>query len=277
MISLVCCTLGRRPRELARLLETLGQSDLPKQVILVVQGEIGSEDLLALVGSPAGIVSKVMRTRPGLSAGRNAALPHVKGELVGFPDDDCWYEPTTLERVLEAFRVDDGAEVVCGDLLDESGMPTGPRGISQGLTMVPLRRVPLIASSATMFWRTAAVVRIGGFDERLGLGADTPWVAGEDVEIIARACRSGLRVEYSKGITVRHPATEAGSISELGFRSYGRGYGRAIAIGRLGPVPVVNALFRPMIGMLTTDSEQRRQRRAVALGRAEGLMGRTLG
>ena len=142
---------------------------------------------------------------------------------------------------------------------------------------MPLRGVPLIANSSTMFWRTATIVRLGGFDERLGLGADTPWVAGEDIEIIARACRLRLRVQYSKEVIVRASAPEDGSISELGFRSYGRGYGRAIAVGRLGPMSVFNALFRPVVGMLTPNSELRRQRRSVALGRAEGLIGRTLG
>lgn len=277
MITLVCCTLGRRPAELSRLLATVNAADVPVQVILVVQGSTRPATLFAQLGARVDAISEVIETERGLSRGRNAALPSVMGEVVGFPDDDCWYDHGTLKRVLAVLSHKEGPDVLCGSLIDESGLATGPRGRSRNRSRLELRHVPLVANSNAMFWRTGALLRLGAFEETLGLGASTDWVAGEDIEILARACHIGLRVQYSRELTVRHPAPEEGSISEVGYRSYGRGYGRALALGKFGPVTIAAALLRPMLGMITRNASARRRRSSVLVGRLEGLLGRTIG
>ncbi len=42
--------------------------------------------------------------RKGLSLNRNRGLLVMDGEITGFPDDDCEYQPDTLEKVVKFFK-----------------------------------------------------------------------------------------------------------------------------------------------------------------------------
>lgn len=46
-----------------------------------------------------------------LSKARNIGLDYVEGEYIAFPDDDCWYEPDTLSKVLNQLEFHDGVLV----------------------------------------------------------------------------------------------------------------------------------------------------------------------
>ena len=40
----------------------------------------------------------------GLSRARNVGLKAVTGEIIAFPDDDCWYPDGLLQKVVAEFR-----------------------------------------------------------------------------------------------------------------------------------------------------------------------------
>ena len=42
--------------------------------------------------------------RKGLSLNRNRGLLVMDGSIAGFPDDDCEYQPDTLEKVVKFFK-----------------------------------------------------------------------------------------------------------------------------------------------------------------------------
>src|SRR5271166_4064415 len=89
MISLVVVTLNR-VSELERLFASLDkQSYKDFEVILVDQ----NPDLDI----------RHLRSGRGLSRGRNVGLPFAKGDIICFPDDDCWYPEDLLETVKEWF------------------------------------------------------------------------------------------------------------------------------------------------------------------------------
>lgn len=56
----------------------------------------------------------------GLSHARNIGLQKVTGDIVGFPDDDCWYDDTTLELVEKTFRKQD-YDGITGTPIDKFG------------------------------------------------------------------------------------------------------------------------------------------------------------
>ena len=70
----------------------------------------------------------------GLSEARNIGLKHVKGDIIAFPDDDCWYNPLTLSKVLECIQ--DGYDGVIVKATDGNGIPLNIyKGTSRLLTL----------------------------------------------------------------------------------------------------------------------------------------------
>ena len=54
----------------------------------------------------------------GVSNGKNAGLKEIRGRYVAFPDDDCFYEKDTLERVFKFFQETEGRQGLFGRGLD---------------------------------------------------------------------------------------------------------------------------------------------------------------
>lgn len=46
---------------------------------------------------------------------------------------------------------------------------------------------------------------VGGFDEGLGVGAETPFQSGEDTELLLRAIKKGFQIQYLPSLVVYHP------------------------------------------------------------------------
>ena len=62
-----------------------------------------------------------LHSEKGTSRARNVGLEHVKGDVVGFPDDDCWYPPDLLERVSEYLREHPDLDGITGRVTDWEG------------------------------------------------------------------------------------------------------------------------------------------------------------
>jgi glycosyltransferase involved in cell wall biosynthesis len=170
-----------------------------------------------------------LRSQAGLSRARNVALTHLTGDVVAFPDDDCWYPADLLARVaglLDAHTEWDG---VGGRPVDELGRQAAGREDPRAgpMTLSNLwRRV----GSYTLFLRRDVVEAIGRFDEELGVGATTPWGGGEDLDYVARAVRAGRRIYYDPTLVVHHPRKRE-HVSDPDPReghAYGAGFGRAL-------------------------------------------------
>jgi glycosyltransferase involved in cell wall biosynthesis len=64
-------------------------------------------------------------SRRGLSRARNVGLPYASGEVVAFPDDDCWYQPDLLERVNDVLESNPQFDGLAGRCLTANGNPRG--------------------------------------------------------------------------------------------------------------------------------------------------------
>jgi glycosyltransferase involved in cell wall biosynthesis len=220
-----------------------------------------------------------LRSEAGLSRARNAALGQVRADVVAFPDDDCWYPPGLLERVAGFFGAQpewDGLGVRAVDELGRAAAGGADRETG-AMTLYNLwRRV----GSYTLFLRRGVLDEVGPFDETLGVGASTPWRAGEDLDYVARAVRAGRRVFYDPSLHVHHPQKREHSSrpdAREGYE-YGAGFGRALRKNRLpwwfATYCVARSAGASLLNLLALRPARARFYLAVARGRVRGWTAR---
>lgn len=101
-------------------------------------------------------------------------------DIVGFPDDDCWYPDGTLKTIHQAFDSDQNLDFWFCRYSSQPQSASGANPVSPQLQAVISR-----ASSNTIFLRGRVAKAIGGFDEELGVGARL--AGGEDTDYAIRA------------------------------------------------------------------------------------------
>lgn len=200
--ALVLATRGRT-HEIYRLLDSLSaQTNADFQLIVVDQNPDGRlSPLLDRFRDRIDLVH--LGSRPGLSRARNVGLRFARADVIGFPDDDCWYPPQALALVDAHLSRNPRSQGVCGRALDASGRARG-HWASRRKT---INRYNIFGCciSFTIFLRRTAIRRIGNFNEALGLGADGPWQGGEDYDYLLRASRLAGGVQYDPALFIYHP------------------------------------------------------------------------
>jgi GT2 family glycosyltransferase len=167
-----------------------------------------------------------IRQTPGLSAALNRGVREARAELVGFPDDDGWFAPEILERVVGLFRTHGDWQGIACRAVDENGRPSIIRWSPRPGACTRLNSW-FRAVSTGLFFRRSVFDRIGGFDETLGVGPGVA-LASHDTDFVLRAVRAGLRVEYLMDPAVGHPQVVSGTDEESvrKLRNYAVGAGR---------------------------------------------------
>jgi glycosyltransferase involved in cell wall biosynthesis len=119
LLTLVICTRGRT-EQLRRLLESLRlQSEMSFKAIVVDQNEPGF--LAPVLDDFRDLPITQVRSPLGLSRARNAGIVLADSPLIGFPDDDCWYRPSTVAEVISRFQNDPSLDVLTGRTIDADG------------------------------------------------------------------------------------------------------------------------------------------------------------
>jgi len=107
-----------------------------------------------------------LRSQKGLSRSRNEALAFAQGEIICFPDDDCWYPPNLLIEVDRRMRENPLIAGFTGRCTDEHGRLSAG-GESRRPGLLNRHNVWRGGVSATMFLRSNVLKQVGGFDEEL--------------------------------------------------------------------------------------------------------------
>lgn len=201
-ISLVVATIGRTI-ELRRLLASLeAQTHRDFDVIVVDQNP--DARLAPILADFAGKLEiRHLTCAPGASRARNLGIRNVTGEVVCFPDDDCWYPASVLGQVNDLLAAHPEWDAIIGEAVDESGRPLLPWRDRSGQATKPIcwRRAVCFAC----VFRSRVLRTIGGFDEALGGGAGTPWWSGEDNDLMLRVLEDGFHAQYEKALRIHHP------------------------------------------------------------------------
>ncbi len=250
LLSLVVATVGRTA-EVARLLDSLlAQTGGSFEVLIVDQNPDDRLAEIVIRASDSGLVVKHLRMSvPNLSLARNAGLSASRGEFIAFPDDDCWYEPSAVMHVLQAFNSDPTAQgiVACWH---EQSFAAGRLPTRQPLSLVAGRQVrDGDARSISLFFRRSLFDRLGGFDQRFGVGQ---WFgAGEETDFVLRALSAGALIGREPFAVVHHHYDKT-PIQDwrrgwLLARRRARGTGGLYAKHKLGAYVVLRGWLAPLV------------------------------
>lgn len=171
-----------------------------------------------------------LRAVPGLSKARNFGLEHATGDIIAFPDDDCWYKPTTLAFIDQWFAENPDYGILCLGSRDLSGAISNNRWPQE---QCDLTRTNVFRTTATYsyFLHRRRIPQQLFFDPEIGPGAATIYGAGEDTELIVSLIGAGIRGRFLKNPYVGHPCKPYDSAERAWL--YGAGFGRVMAKHRM--------------------------------------------
>lgn len=280
-VSLVLATVGRTV-ELARGLQALSsQTRRDFEVLVIDQND--DDRLVPIVGQVASnglIIRHVRFARRSLSGARNHGISLARADIIGFPDDDCWYEPDAISALVNQWDLARPAPA----LLVGCWVEQAQRG---GFISAPAQRLRpqeilsfrgRRASSIALFCDAARLSTLGGFDERFGVGQ---WFgAAEETDLIMRLAARSEPMFYAPQIRVHHhlpPSTERmfledGDLERLRIRE--RGTGALYSKHRLSAWVIGRGLVAPwLVPLLRGRLAAARGGLSCVRGRLEGLRG----
>jgi GT2 family glycosyltransferase len=190
----VVLTQGGRPEMLERALDSLlRQRGVEVDVVVVGNG-------WEPAGLPDGVRGVGLPEDAGIPAGRNAGVPHARGELLFFLDDDAAIvSEDALARVARLFEAEPDVGLVQLRVEPLEG-GSGPRDWSPRLRSGD----PTRPGDVTLVWEGAVAMPRRVFEEVGGWPAEFRFVH-EGVDLAWRVMDAGYRVHYAAGLTVLHP------------------------------------------------------------------------
>jgi GT2 family glycosyltransferase len=248
-LTVAVATLDR-PQGLIRCLDALATGELlPAEVIVVDQGD-GAAAVVETMRRRGLPVRHLRQERRGLAASRNLAVADAVRPVIAVTDDDCvpdagWV--AALDRVLGSTEVD----AVTGRVLPLGAEQPGLYAVSSRSSPLPAefagRALPwLVGTGGNFAARRDALLRAGGFDERLGAGSAGG--AGEDMDLFYRLLEAGARIRYEPQAVVYHERQPRDR--RLASRTaYGRGIGACCGLWLRGRDPHALAVLAGWLRM----------------------------
>lgn len=282
LVSLIVSTLGRTI-EINRLLSSIQEQDYsPIEVIIVDQN---GDDRLAEIVKPdrwrfplCHVLSSGIR---GSSRGRNLGVAYAKGQVLLFPDDDCWYPAWFLKRGVGNLQQHHCASVA-GRAADEKTKKSINGRFETRPMWVNRRNVWTTQIEWTVFIRKDAFCQVNGYDENLGVGAQSPWGACEGNDLTLRLLLGRFRTYYDPELYAYHDNFFSGppdSRTICKGRAYARGFGYVLRRHGYGPISlsgwVARSVVRSLISLAKLDRQKFSYYVNVTVGRLEGWLGTT--
>jgi GT2 family glycosyltransferase len=214
---------------------------------------------------------RIPTAKVGLSIARNIVFPHALSEIIGYPDDDCWYEEDVIEQVIHYFANNDVDGIVCRWCELDTGYETG---YTLQLSKWKRFRIGIAASTICLFMRRGLVEKTSGFDENLGLPHF--FGAGEETDFVMRCLDSGAKLQYVPNIRVHHPVKTyfTGDLDLQEIRRRARGTGALYRKHNISWFVIFRGAMSQIARILTPPySISRVQTCAMTIwGRLEGMM-----
>lgn len=137
--SLIVATVGRTS-ELHRLLTSLDDQTYKNFELIVVDQNL-DDRLENVIASFCDRLTIIHLTSPlGVSRARNAGIQKITGDIVGFPDDDCWYPHDLLQNVIRLLE-QGHCDGVTGRVISQDGQMSAYSRFDETTGLVSLTNV----------------------------------------------------------------------------------------------------------------------------------------
>jgi glycosyltransferase involved in cell wall biosynthesis len=240
--SLIVSTLGRT-KELELLFDSMTASEIKDfEVIVVNQNDNGSLDQLCHRYSQRFSLMHVKVQFTGLSRARNYGVRFASGVYLNFPDDDCELLPDTL-TLAQDLLVRMNLKLLTGMSVDRVGHDSTTYFVHDERFLTLWSMWGRFIEFATFFEREA-FLRIGGYDERFGLGSRYGADEGADLLIRLLLTLRPTRAYYSHRVRVVHPDKQNNFSPAGAERAFSYARGRGALAGKWSILPVSLAVFR---------------------------------
>jgi len=219
--SLIVATMGRT-EELGILLASIVRQQR-QDVELIVVDQNDDERVPPLLASlPKNLrVQHVRIAEKNVSRARNAGIAQARGDILAFPDDDCWYPLHLLDEVDTWFREHGDYSVLSVGAVDNEGIPSGNRWIQHECDITPFNSIRTTFCSS-LFIALRPECMATSFDENVN--------RGEETDFVLRLLATGLRGRFDRRLHVHHPRRDmlSGTVTPERAWSYGAGMGRLV-------------------------------------------------
>lgn len=267
-LSVVICSLGTAQVEetVASVLSAAERAGAAVEVTVVWQAE----------GSPPALPAEVehFAIDPlGVSHARNCGLAAAAAPVVAFVDDDELVDAGWAGALLAALAPGEAAAAFGPvEPLDDRGLPYCY--LAPGVPRVFVgRAVPpwVVGTGGNMAFDREVLQQLGGFDVRLGAGAEGR--SAEESDVIVRLLRARHRILWVPEMGVYHPTKDASEQLASRF-PYGFGMGRVVRKHRapgIGVRYLTAALQSYAAGWRNSDPRRRREALATLRGFLAGV------
>jgi glycosyltransferase involved in cell wall biosynthesis len=206
-VSVVVATRNGAER-LPALLRALADQTVGRDGYELIVVDDGSHDATARVLDAADVDRRLRHESPrGPAAARNTGWRAARASLVAFTDDDCRPEPGWLEAGLVTHGAHPGALVqgrTRPEPADEAKLDN-PRARS-----LRVDRLGPFFQTCNVFYPRELLERVGGFDERISIGA-------EDADLAMRALAAGSGAAFAPDALVNHGVREHSLLEAVRF------------------------------------------------------------
>lgn len=207
MISIVICTRDRALtlQRCLRNIAAIDHSPLQGWEIIVIDN--GSRDKTRAVAesfSPSLPLRYVSELAPGLSHARNRGVAEARNSTIAFTDDDCLITPGWASKIVRAFAQDPSLSIIGGRvvLADAEDSPIGVRCQRTPSAVTNAGQILEFMIGCNFAFKRSVFDAAGMFDTSFGAG--TRVGSAEDVDILYRALKLGMRIEYRPEVVVLH-------------------------------------------------------------------------
>jgi glycosyltransferase involved in cell wall biosynthesis len=270
-ISLIGTSQGGREAEIERLFKSLVGSKEFLEIIFVDQSNNSNIKNIVTKYKNKIDIKLIFSEKLSLSKARNLALKNCSGNVIGFCDDDAFYDFEFLENL--SLLSYDSNKIVSFPILDKSSMKAyGNRNYplkNKRMNHLNILRYSLSVGTFVFLHNSIEI----SFNEDFGVGAK--FGGSEETELFFRLKSYGFKSEFHNDFGVYHDNDKVEKDEnnlDLKYYLYAQGY--AVVIKRymrasmgLLLIELISTILRSTIGIIV-----RFKQRDLYIGRLKGFL-----